>query len=242
MSDIEKKEHPESTANHTENHEEPSSTEDSASGPAPTGNEATDQTGTEIDAEFNEFNLKKPKLKELIRSSDSPSRYLTWLSISFGVLAVCCYGLLVQRYVEYRKQKSNPALEKLEEEKLYGGWLNNQKYFRKPKEGEEVVFTQALGEFRVLWTGSELRADLVAECTDEATCNALKDQPEKVHDVILPLLQSSSEQEVLNPNRKLELRRLISEKLNELKFKGKVIQIDFSDLTVEPAGNREGAK
>ena len=101
--------------------------------------------------------------------------------------------------------------------------------------GEDPVFTQPLGEFRVLWAKSELRADLVAECTNEETCNALKDRPEQVHDLILPILQTSSPEQVLNPNSKLELRRAIVDKLNELKFKGKVIQIDFTDLTIEPA-------
>ncbi len=186
--------------------------------------------------EFNLDHLPKPKLKELIRSSDSPSRYLTWLSLAFGGLAILCYGLLVTRYIEHRNRNRNLEAEKAEAERLYGGWLNKQNAFNKMKmEGEDPVFTQALGEFRVLWATSELRADLVAECTNEETCNALRDRPEQVHDLILPIFQARTPEQVLNPNSKLELRREIVDKLNELKLKGKILQVDFTDLTIEPA-------
>ncbi len=189
-----------------------------------------------ISDEINLDHLPKPKLKELIRSTDSPSRYLTWLSLAFGGLAILCYGLLVNRYLDYRNRNRDLEAEKAEAERLYGGWLNKQNAFNKMNmEGEDPVFTQSLGEFRVLWATSELRADLVAECTNEETCNGLKDRPEQVHDMILPIFQVRTPEEVLNPNSKLELRREIVDKLNELKFKGKVLQVDFTDLTIEPA-------
>ena len=189
--------------------------------------------------ELNSFALQKPKLKELIRSPDTPSRYLTWLSLAFGLLAFLCYGLLAERYLAYRKSLQNPEVDKAEEERLYGGWLNKQNYFRKRLTGEDAVYTQELGEFRVSWPGAELRADLVAECTDQDTCTALKSRPEQIHDLLLPVLQMSSQEKILNPNGKLDLRRNLSDKLNELKLKGKIIQVDFSDLTVEPAPNHE---
>ncbi len=192
--------------------------------------------GAAVSTEIDLDHLPKPKLKELIRSPDSPSRYLTWLSLTFGFLAILCYGLLVNRYLDYRNRNRNLEAEKAEAERLYGGWLNKQNAFNKMKmDGEDPVFTQALGEFRVIWATSELRADLVAECTNEETCNALKERPEQVHDLILPILQAKSPEQVLSPNSKLEIRREIVDKLNELKFKGKVLQIDFTDLTIEPA-------
>ncbi len=186
--------------------------------------------------EINLEHLPKPKLKELIRSPDSPSRYLTWLSLSFGALAILCYGLLVSRYIEHRNRNRDLEAEKAEAERLYGGWLNKQNAFNKMKmEGEEPVFTQSLGEFRVMWATSELRADLVAECTSEDACNQLKDRPEQVHDLVLPIFQVRTPEQVLNPNSKLELRREIVDALNGLKLKGKVLQVDFTDLTIEPA-------
>jgi flagellar basal body-associated protein FliL len=63
----------------------------------------------------------------------------------------------------------------------------------------------------------------------------LKDRPEQVHDMILPIFQVRTPEQVLNPNSKLELRREIADKLNELKLKGKILQVDFTDLTIEPA-------
>ncbi|MBU6154460.1 MAG: flagellar basal body-associated FliL family protein [Bdellovibrionales bacterium] len=189
-----------------------------------------------VSEEINPEHLPKPKLKELILSPDPPSRYLTWLSLAFGGLAILFYGLLVNRYFEHRNRNRNLEAEKAEAERLYGGWLNKQNAFNKMKmEGEEPVFTQSLGEFRVLWATSELRADLVAECTSEEICNALKERPEQVHDLILPVFQVRTPEQVLNPNSKLELRREIVEKLNSLKLKGKILQVDFTDLTIEPA-------
>jgi hypothetical protein len=185
--------------------------------------------------ELNSFHLHTPKLKELIHSPDSPSRYLTWLAICFSGLALLCFALLVTRYIQYRNAHRDLKAEKAEEERLYGGWLNKQLAFNRSRPGEDPVITQSLGEFRVLWPGNELRVTLVAECTNDETCGALKTRPEQIRDLLLPVLQASNPDEVLNPNRKLELRRTLAEKLNTLKFSGKVMMIDFSDMTVEPA-------
>ena len=185
--------------------------------------------------ELNTFHSHAPKLKELIHSADSPSRYLTWLALSFAGMALICFGLLAGKYIQYRRAHRDVEAEKAEEARLYGGWLNKQLAFNRGRPGEEPIFMQSLGEFRVSWPGSELRANLVAECTNEDTCNALKAQPDRIHDLLLPLLQASNPEEVLNPNRKLELRRLLSEKLNTLKYSGKIMMVDFSNLTVEPA-------
>ena len=189
------------------------------------------------DGEFedlNSFHLQNPKLKELIHSPDTPSRYLTWLALSFAGLAVICFGLLIGRYVQYRNSHRDVDAEKAEEARLYGGWLNKQNAFNRARPGEEPIFMQALGEFRVTWPGNELRVSMSAQCTNEETCAELKARPEQVHDLLLPVLQASNPEDILNPNRKLELRRLISEKLNTLKFSGKVIMVDFLNLTVEP--------
>jgi hypothetical protein len=197
------------------------------------GDEESAVPRVDSEEEINALRSRVPKLKELIHSSDAPSRYLTWLSISFGTIALCCFSLLVMRYLEYRKSLKNPEIEKMEEARLYGGWLAGQNSFKKRMVGNEPVFTQPLGEFRVLWPGREMRADLVAECTSEETCTGLKEIPEKIHDALLPVLQASSPEDVLNPNRKMELRRALTDKLNELQPASKVMQVDFSDLTVE---------
>lgn|GEM_PF-2149646 len=234
---------PENPENQKIPHSEPSPSEHAAEPEGESEASTPSEAAPALDEEIliNEEHLPAPKLKELIRSPDSPSRYLTWLSLVFASLAILCLGMLVSRYLDYRNRNRDLQAEKAEAERLYGGWLNKQNAFNKMKmEGEDPVFTQPLGEFRVLWATAEMRADLVAECTNEGTCNALKDQPEKIHDLLLPVFQIRTPEQVLNPNSKLELRRELVEKLNEArldgpKSKGKVLQIDFTDLTVEPA-------
>jgi hypothetical protein len=205
----------------------------------PTPDPAAATEASEAIEDLNSNHLPKPKLKELIRSSDPPSRYLTWLSITFGFLAVVCYGLLIYRYIEHRNANRDLQAEEAERARLYGGWLNKQLAFNRPRPGEDPVFMQDLGQFRVMWARSELRVRITAECTNEETCNELKNRPEEISDLVLPVLQASSPEEVLNPNSKLELRRLLAEKLNALKFSGKIMMVDFTDLTVEPVSASE---
>jgi flagellar basal body-associated protein FliL len=176
----------------------------------------------------------KPTLKELLHASDSPSKYLTILSMVFAGLALICSGILVVQYLKYRSNAKNEAARKEEEAKLYGGWLAGQHKFKYKSENGDDLVTQPLGEFRASWKNIELRVDLVAECSDEETCKSLKDQELKVRDLLMPLIQGSSQEEVMNPTRKLAFRRRLAEKLNELELKGRVIQIDFTDMTLEP--------
>jgi len=227
------------------------SNEESTPNPAPsetsegTENHENEPNALPSDDDFgdlNSFHLPNPKLKELIHSPDTPSRYLTWLALSFAGLAVICFGLLIGRYIQYRNTHRDVEAEKAEEARLYGGWLSKQLAFNRARPGEEPIFMQALGEFRVTWPGSELRVSMSAQCTNEETCNELKARPEQVHDLLLPVLQASNPEDILNPNRKLELRRLISEKLNTLKFSGKVIMVDFLNLTVEPGPGLEAVE
>ncbi len=181
----------------------------------------------------------KPTLKDLLHSSDSPSKYLTVLSVVFAGLALICSGILVVQYLKYRSNDKNEAARKEEEAKLYGGWLAGQHKFKYKSENGDDLITQPLGEFRASWKGIELRVDLVAECSDEDTCKSLKDQELKVRDLLMPLIQGSSQEEVMNPSRKLAFRRRLAEKLNELELKGRVIQIDFTDMTLEPNSHGE---
>ena len=181
----------------------------------------------------------KPTLKDLLHSSDSPSKYLTVLSMVFAGLALICSGILVVQYLKYRSNAKNEAARKEEEAKLYGGWLAGQHKFKYKSENGDDLITQSLGEFRANWKNIELRVDLVAECSDEETCKSLKDQELKVRDLLMPLIQASSQEEVMNPSRKLAFRRRLAEKLNELELKGRVIQIDFTDMTLEPNSRGE---
>jgi flagellar basal body-associated protein FliL len=160
--------------------------------------------------------IPAPRLKEYFTSTDAPSRYLILLSSLFAFLAVCSFSLLIFYTWKHRHaEQKTPVATTVES---IG----------------EASFNAALGQFKVQWDDGELSADLTAECTTEEACKALKDRYDQTHDSILPLLQASSRTEILNPARKLRLRQAIADKLNELKLNGRVVQIDFTDLTVEP--------
>ncbi|MBC7397980.1 MAG: flagellar basal body-associated FliL family protein, partial [Bdellovibrionales bacterium] len=79
----------------------------------------------------------------------------------------------------------------------------------------------------------ELRADVVIACANLAVCEALKNRKAEARDRILPILQGSSRAEILNPSKKQMLRQHITDSLNEMHLPGKVIETNFSDMTVD---------
>ena len=155
-----------------------------------------------------------PSLKDYFHSPDAPSRYLMFLSISFGLLALFCFGFLITAYVKHRHD-AKLAVVTTETLKL------------------EPSFREGLGEIRISWKDGDMRADLIAECTTEAACAEIKNRKAEARDVTIPILQNSSRTEILNPTKKLMVRNQIVEKLNEMKLPGKVIQVDFNDLSIE---------
>ena len=159
---------------------------------------------------------KTPKLKDYLRSSDAPTRYLLILSFLFAGIALFCFGFLVIQYVKHRHDAQKVVIVK-ETNKV------------------ERVYRESLGEIRVMWTDGELRADVVAECSLPETCEALKERKIEARDVTIPILQESNRSEMMNPARKLLIRNKIAEKLNELKIPGRVVQVDFTDMTIEIA-------
>ncbi len=164
--------------------------------------------------EINEEPQEKFSLKELLHSSDSPSRYLTLLSLLFGIAALVCLTLLVTQYMKRRHAEQKPPA-----------------VVEKPKSGTAI--TENLGEFAISWTNAELRAELVAECTNQEACENLKRRKAEARDLTIPILEASSRDEILNPDKKLLVRRKIAEKLNEMKLGGKVLEVDFYELSVE---------
>jgi flagellar basal body-associated protein FliL len=157
-----------------------------------------------------------PRLKEYLRSPDSPSRYMMLLAILFAILAVSCFSILIFQYLKHRHHEQKSTAPVIETVKI------------------DPVFQQALGQFKIDWDDAEMRASLVAECSTAEACEELKNKATEVEDLILPLLQMSSRAQILNPTQKQYLRQQIAEKLNGMKLNGKVIQIDFSDLTIDP--------
>jgi flagellar basal body-associated protein FliL len=162
---------------------------------------------------------RSPRLKEYLTSPDSPSRYLMILAILFGILAATCFGLLVTQYLKHRHHAEKETAPVIQTVKI------------------EATFHQPLGQFKIDWDDAELHADLDAECSTKEACEELKAKDTEARDLILPLLQGSSRSQVLNPTQKQYLRQQIAEKLNDLKLNGRVIQVDFSDLQIDPRKN-----
>jgi flagellar basal body-associated protein FliL len=156
------------------------------------------------------------KIKEYLNSTDAPSRYLMTLSILFGMLAAFCLSLLIFEYWHYRHNA----------QKLVGPAVKTIKL--------EPGFSEDMGEFKIDWDDAEMRAELVAECSSKETCEEIKARNIEARDLIFPVLQNSSRSEILNPNQKLYLRQQLANKLNELELSGSILQVDFSDLTIEP--------
>lgn len=164
--------------------------------------------------------IRAPRLKDLLESPDPPSRFMTYLSFAFALLAIACTVTLVMKYLEARRARHAVVIEE-------------------PKPVNEKVITESLGEFRLVLKGAEspndgeLRVDVVAECSNQETCTYLKDHQIQARDIVIPVLVNVRRDEMLNPETKNQIRRRIAEQLNSLPMNGKIIQILFTDLTIE---------
>lgn len=180
--------------------------------------EELEQVAAEVHPTF----IRSPSIKELLESQDPPSRFMTFLSIAFGLLAIVCITTLVMKYLQARKAGHALVLEE-------------------PKPLPEKIITESLGEIRLILKGAdspndgELRVDVVAECTTQEACDYLKANQIRARDIVIPVLVNVRREEILNPDSKDLIRRRIAEQLNSMPMNGKIIQILFTDLTVEDA-------
>lgn len=166
--------------------------------------------------DFSPLPEKEPSIRDFLKSPDSPSRYFMVLALIFGALAACTLSILVYQYVQHRRA-AHPAKAPVTTAKL------------------EPTYDEKMGEFKVSWSDGELRGDLVVQCATLATCEELKNRKIEARDRVLSILQGSSRSEILNPAKKQMLRQQITDSLNEMKFSGKIVESNFSDLTVEIA-------
>jgi len=120
--------------------------------------------------------------------------------------------------------------------------LKRKNFYRKPPAKHEVVasedgFTYQLGLIHVvLKNEQDLRVDLSLECTNKPTCEYIKENPEKARDAILPLLSNIDPGSISSTESKSMIRNKLTEALNTLDMNGKVIQVNFTDLTLEGKG------
>ncbi len=157
---------------------------------------------------------KNPSLKDLLQSPDSPSRYMSFLAVVFALLGIFCLALLTHAYLKYQHSAQKPVKKKVEPV-------------------VEKTFNQELGEFVISWDHSDLRVNITAECASLEACDQLKEHLSRARDATLPVLQGSSREQILNPEKKVLLRQAIAEKLTDLKLGGKITDVNFTDMTVE---------
>ena len=157
-------------------------------------------------------------LKTLLQSSDTPTRFMTFLSMGFALLALICFGLLITLYIKNRNSHQVVKTEVVAP--------------------LAPTITQSLGDFEAIVKpiGSEeeqLSISIIAECNSTEVCETVKSHLAEVRDLVVPLLMGLTKEEWLSVDSKTLLRRKITDRINSMTLPGKVLQVDFSDLLIE---------
>lgn len=148
---------------------------------------------------------------------------MTLLSMVFGILAIVCFGLLIMLYIRHRA---------------------HEKALRAATAVVTVApvpvdtISETLGEFHLFLSPDkperiELRVDVVAECSTQEACDYLKDHLPQSRDLVLPVLSSATREEYLDSASKRLIQKKITNRLNALPISGKILQVQFTDMTIE---------
>ena len=162
---------------------------------------------------------KSPLTPEM--KADPISRKLISLSLFFASLAVICIGFLT--FIHFQKKHALHA--------------NDPKtVIFKP----EPVITQKIEQIQVkLKNEQDLRVEISTECSQKETCNFIKDNPERVRDVLIPILTNIDPYKLSSVESKNLLRQKIVDRINTLEAPGKVSQVNFINLSVEGKPHHE---
>jgi flagellar basal body-associated protein FliL len=170
----------------------------------------TDGKTTETPRAKNKKEPLTPAMK-----ADPISRKLILLSLIFATLALSCIGYLT--FIYQQKKHANHATNSGETSTV-----------------APQAITQGLEEIMVvLKNEQELRVEMVAECSQIETCDYLKDHIPQARDLLIPVLSGMNPQDLPNVESKNLLRKKLTDRLNTLEMPGKVIQIEFVNLSVE---------
>ena len=74
---------------------------------------------------------------------------------------------------------------------------------------------------------------MVVECTQPETCEYIKDHAPQVRDLLIPVLNNINPIELSSPESKNLVRKKLTDRLNTMDMVGKIIQVEFVNLTVE---------
>jgi flagellar basal body-associated protein FliL len=202
--------HPETATNPVEPGQEtpstdtpPAATEGSAAEAAPHGDKK------EADAPRG----KKKKSPTTDSSSDPISKKMFLYSKIFALLAVICIGFLTTLYLKKKKAAHPPLVEDAQEVALY-------------------KFEMPLLHV-VLPNEQDLRVELAFECTTQQACDFIKENPEQTNDILIPVFASTKPEIYENTEQKKLLRQKIADQLNTLHLGGKVVEVNFNNLSIE---------
>jgi flagellar basal body-associated protein FliL len=202
--------HPETATNPVEPDQEspssdtpPTATEGTAADAAPHGDQK----------EANAPRGKKKKPPTPDSSVDPISKKMFLYSKIFALLAVICIGFLTTHYLKKKKAAHPPLVE----------------------DAQEVAHHQFEMPLLhvVLPNEQDLRVELAFECTTQAACDFIKENPEQTNDILIPVFASTKPEIYENTEQKKLLRQKIADQLNTLHLGGKVVDVNFNNLSIE---------
>lgn len=161
----------------------------------------------------------KEKPKKLIvtpaMKADPISRKLIKFSLFFALLAMTCIGFLVHLHHQKKQAELPPVVEDTSKRSIQ-------------------AITQNLDEIQVvLKNEQELRVEMVVECSQIEACDYIKDHTPQVRDLLIPVLNNINPNDLSSAESKNLVRKKLTDRLNTLDMVGKVIQVEFVNLTVE---------
>ena len=147
-------------------------------------------------------------------TSDPVSRKMFFYSKIFAALALVCIGFLTTLYVKkIRANRPHPVEVAASE----------PEHFKFEKEEVHVVLSNQ----------QDLRVVIAFDCNSKAACDYLKDHTEQTDDLLVPILNSIDPLTLEDAQSKKLLRQKIVDQLNTLIPEGKILEANFTNLSLE---------
>jgi len=156
----------------------------------------------------------KDKKSTAPTETDPVSKKMFLYSKIFALLALICIGFLTTLYLK-KRAANKPHLAEVAAE-------------APPLFKYEMEQVQA-----VLHNQQDLRVEIAFECSKKEACEFLKEHPDQTRDILIPILNEVDPDSISNTDSKKVLRQKIADELNTLDLDGKIVEINFNNLSVE---------